>query len=527
LYLKILVTIILIFILQFCFTQNIQVSDGFVFDGEPYIVINPANSSHLVTAWMGFQPAQKITIKTSVSTDGGINWSSAGWIPHQLAGNSSADVSMSFDNYGNLFMSYIDYDNVSFSNGSVYIRKSTDGGATWGEASEVISIVDCPGKLCIDRPWMVVDNSGGTYDGTIYITTQNADQPTMVSPPYNPYITVSSDHGVSFQPSRLLDTLGFYAGNSIKQPMASPTVNSTGTFYALYPSYEPINQGPFGHLMLASSQNGGTTINHIDAYTISNGGTTNSYLKSGPLLKTDPSDPNHLAYFFVSETEGDADIFYIESFNAGLNWSNPFRVNQDPAGNGKIQDLVWADFDTDGDVGICWRDRRNALGNTYQEQTEIYCAVRKKDSVTFLSDFAITDNPIGHDTILDGKGNDFMCLRFLHDTIYAVWGDVRTGNLSIYLNKSSIVTGTNSIQLISREAINPIHIYPNPVSETLFIQTDLTPVSYHIFDVLGNEIMSGAQISEQGLYIGHIPTGNYTLLLQYDEFVQSIDFIKK
>lgn len=524
---KILVTTTLIFILRFCFTQNIHVSDGFVFDGEPYIVINPANSSQLVTAWMGFQAGQKITIKTSVSTDGGINWSAANWIPHHVAGNSSADVSMSFDNFGNLFMSYIDYDNVGFSNGSVYVRKSTDGGATWGEASEVISIVDCPGKLCIDRPWMVIDNSGGLYDGTIYITTQNADQPTMVSPPYNPYVTVSSDHGVSFQSPRLLDTLGYYAGNSITQSMASPAVNTSGTFYALYPSYEPINQGPFGHLMLASSQNGGTSLNHLTAYTTSNGGTTNPYLKRGPLLKTDPSNPNHLAYFFVSETEGDADIFYIESYNAGLNWTNPFRVNQDLAGNGKIQDLVWADFDTDGDLGICWRDRRNASGNTYQEQTEIYCAVKKKDSLTLLPDFAITDNPIDHDTILDGKGNDFMCIRFLHDTLYAVWGDVRTGNLSIYLNKSSIVTGTNSIQLISREAINPAHIYPNPVSEILYVHSDLPTTSYHMYDALGNEIMRGYQLSEHGLNIGHVAPGNYTLLLQYDDFVQTIEFIKK
>lgn len=524
---KTLFASLLILGIRFCFAQNISVSNGLVFDGEPYLVINPTNSAHLVTAWMGFQFGQKITIKTSVSMDNGNSWSFPNWTTHQFSGNSSADVSMAYDNYGNLFMSYIDYDNVNFSNGGVYLRKSTDGGFTWNEAIEVIALTDCPGKLCIDRPWMVVDHSGGANDGTIYITTTNADQATMVNPPYNPYLTVSNNHGTSFQAPRLLDTLEFYAGNSITQPMASPAVNSAGTFYALYPSYDPINQGPLGHLLLAFSQNGGTTINHVDAYQISTGGTTNPSIKKGPLLKADPANLNHLAYFFVSEITGDADVFYIESFDGGFTWTNSFRVNQDSVGNGKIQDLVWADFDTDGDLGVCWRDRRNALGNTYQEQTEIYCTVKLKDSLTFQPDFAITDNPIDHDTILDGNGNDFMCIRLLNDTIYAVWGDVRTGNLSIYLNKSSLVTETNSIQLISREELTVAHIFPNPANETLFIHADIPTTSYRVFDVLGNEIMRGHEISENVLHIEHLKPGNYTLLLQYDEFVQSIDFIKK
>ena len=180
------------------YAQNINVSGNDIFDGEPYLSIDPNNQQHLIVSWMGLELGEKITIKSSVSEDGGLTWAIPVWMPHEVLNNSSADVSMGYDNNGNLFMAYIDYDNVSFQNGGVYVRKSSDGGYNWGNSVEAVSIADCPNKLCVDRPWMVIDRSGGLNDGTIYITSMNANQPTMVTPPYNPYLTVSVDNGTSF-----------------------------------------------------------------------------------------------------------------------------------------------------------------------------------------------------------------------------------------------------------------------------------------------------------------------------------------
>jgi hypothetical protein len=506
--------------------QNQNISNGTVFDGEPYLVIDPANSQHLVAAWMGFQLGQKITIKTSYSTNGGTTWSSPIWQSHQVTNNSSADVSLSYDMNGNLYMAYIDYDNDNFTNGGIFVRKSTNGGASWGAAVEAISLADCPNQLCLDRPWIAVDKSGGINDGTVYVTSMNADQPTLVTPPYHPYLSVSTNNGSSFVNPRYLDTLGFYAGSTISQPMPSPIVTSDGTFMGIYPAYEPATQGPFAHLYIAKSTSAGVDLNHLDALSGAGNPISDPYVKRGSLFKSDPSDPNHLAYFFLSETNGDADIYFIESFNGGSTWSTQERINQDPVGNGKLQDLVWADFDSDGDLAVCWRDRRNASGNTYQQATEIYGVVRWKDSTDFSTDFPISSTQAAHDVILDGSGNDFMNVNFLNDTIYAVWGDVRTGVLSIYLNKFGVVNGTNSISLISQEAVENLLIYPNPSEDYIQLKHAFKTDHYSVLNTEGKVVLSGKKFPSNGLSIEKLDKGKYTLILESDEWMLSTSFIK-
>lgn len=112
--------------------QNQIVSEGNYFEGEPYLVMHPTNSQRLVAAWMGLQFNNKVVIKTSVSNNGGNTWSAPIWQAHLSPNFSSADVSLAFDHLGNLFMCYIDYDNVNFSEGKVLVRKSIDGGISWG-----------------------------------------------------------------------------------------------------------------------------------------------------------------------------------------------------------------------------------------------------------------------------------------------------------------------------------------------------------------------------------------------------------
>ena len=52
-----------------------------------------------------------------------------------------------------------------------------------------------------------------------------------------------------------------------------------------------------------------------------------------------------------------------------------------------MQDLVWADFDEDGDLVISWRDRRNGDEGTYETASEIWAAFRDKDELVFSPNF--------------------------------------------------------------------------------------------------------------------------------------------
>lgn len=482
--------------------QNNAVTNTAFFEGEPYLAVNPNNSQQLTAAWMSPQLGQNIVIKTSTSTNGGTTWTTPVWLAHEVSGNTSADVSLQYASNGELFICYIDYNSSTFATGQIMVRKSTNNGVSWGPAVEATSIADCPNKLCLDRPWMAIDRSGGPNNGAIYVTSMNADQPTLITPPYNPYLSVSTDGGASFAPPRFIDTLGYYAGNTITQPMPSPTVDANGTFYAAYPSYD-VGQSPFAHIYLAESANAGTTIDHSNAYTVLIPGSSNSLAKKGSLLIADPSAPKHLAMLFVGDPNGDGgDILFMETFDA-ITWSSPTQLNEDPTG--RLQDLVWANFNEDGDLAVCWRDRRNASSSGYQTETEIYGTIRFKDSVNFEPNFPVSSQQVAHAAILEGSGNDFMNVQFVGDTLYSIWGDVRTGTLNIFINRMDVTNGTSSISEIAQET-NNLTIYPNPAISEITIDHFEDYKDLKLLDAHGRFIRS---IDASTLTINDLSPGNY------------------
>ena len=489
--------------LSFCGnSQNINVSNAAVFEGEPYLAIDPNNQQHLVAAWMGFKIGQGIIIKSKYSDDGGITWSTVNEIPHIPGALSEADVSLEYDSNGNLYMCYIDYDNQNFTQGDVLVRKSTDGGASWGNPTSAISIADCPNQLCVDRPWIAVDNSTGPNNGAIYVTTINADQPSMVVPPYHAYLVVSTDEGATFSSPRYLDTTNFNVG-SVSQAGNSPLVGPSGTFYATYPSYDT-SQSPFAHIYLSYSNNLGIDIDHVNAYTVLIAGSSDPYSKNGGRMVCDPSEPSHLAMILIGNQSGDDDLFFMETYDA-INWTSPARLNDDPIGNGKLQDLVWADFNENGDLAVCWRDRRNASASGYQTETEIYGAIRYKDSSSFEPNFPISTEQAPHDVVLEGAANDFMNVRFVGDTLYAIWGDVRTGTVNIFLNKTSISSGISSTQTIYTEDAL-LTIFPNPANDFFTIDQFDAYANCELIDASGKVIRA---IETETVPTSDIDSGTY------------------
>ncbi len=512
---KILFLIISISITFSSITQsNINISQGNFFDGEPYLVIDPSNNQHLIVSWMGVKIGEAVVIKTSHSFDGGITWTTPTNLNHEQSGNTSADVSMAYNFLGDLFICYIDYDNTNFTFGQVIVRKSTDNGVTWGNSVVAIDFNSCPNQLCIDRPWMVIDNNN-----RIFITSMNANQPTLVNSPYHPYFVVSSDNGASFSQPAFLDGPGYLAGSLIKQPVPSPTIGADGTFYSIYPSYV-FTQNVSTQMILAKSTDGGTTFNYSIAH-VGNDGVSDPYAKKGFTLTADPTDANHLSLVALYDTNADADVYHKETLD-GINWSTITRVNQDPVSNGKMQDLVWSDYNTSGDLAVCWRDRRNASATGYQTETEIYCSVKYKDSINFSSDFAISQQ-VAHDAVLEGAGNDFMNLQFRGDTIYTVWGDVRTGTLNIFINKTNVNTGISNLYEIHKEK-SFVNIYPNPSINEITIGNFDKIKNAEIYNLKGEFVQ---KIESNKIDTHQLAKGEYLIIYSYQGKRFSTKFIKK
>jgi len=495
--------------------QNQNISGGQLFEGEPYLSIDPNNPQHMVVAWIGFVLFNEISIKTKVTFDAGQTWSNAMNIPHYVPTYGSADPSLYYDNNGNVFLCYVDYD-ADIDSGSVYVRSSTDGGMSWGSPVEVINAQSDVGQYPVDRPWMSIDRSGGVNDGNIYITTMPPNVFGPLVPPHHPYFVLSTDGGATFDPWQYLDNVDWLSGDNIQQPMPTHTVSSNGTFHAVYPSWVT-SQNFLPQFIIASSTDGGTSFSyHSVLASLTSANDPNA--KKGYLLRSNPADPDHLLFFHLDEVNGDADIYMTESFDAGVSWSSGTRINDDPIGNDRMQDLVWADLDLDGDLVVSWRDRRNGASSNYNSDTEIWGAVRWKDSTDFSPNFRISDTIVEHNIILNGSGNDFMCIKLMDDTLSAVWGDVRNGSLNIWFQRMDLNGTILSIQQISAVDLLVLNVFPNPSSNFIELEFSAPELveSTKIFDLNGkvvfemNKFRTMLDISEfvDGTYIVQIQVGN-------------------
>lgn len=463
--------------------QDSEVSDGVYFDGEPFLTINPGNPQHLVVAWMGLEGLDLVQINVRVSFDGGTTWGPAAVLEHIATFYTMADPSMAWDAEGNLYLCYIDYHNAAIS-GKILMRKSVDGGLSWGEPIEVLDYNADPGEVPVDRPWMSIDRSGGPLSGTIYVTSKPAPWEPF---PNRNYLTVSSD-GSSFGPWRYIDTIGWQIGAFIQAPMAAPVVGSDGVFHCVYPAWE-WTENLLPRFVNAASANGGASLSYAEVAE-SSGDDLNSdtLAKTGYQLISDPLDADHLALLTIMRPLGDNDVYMYESFDGGNNWGDRQRINDDPGGTGVMQDLVWADFDSDGDLAVSWRDRRNAADTGYAVHTEIWAAVRQQGAVSFGTNFKISSASAAFDSVLLGNGNDFMSLQFEQDTLYATWGDARDGILTIWFNKQYAYEGGAGMQqLLSAETNLKLTINPNPATDQFNIVGN--PCShYYAVNNLGEQL---------------------------------------
>jgi hypothetical protein len=505
-------------------SQNINLSNLNVFEGEPYIAINPLNNKNIVVAWMGyvFGSGTALTIKTKQSLDGGQTWSTAVNLPHMSPTFKSADVSIAFDGSGKLFLSYIDY-RESPDSGGVFLTKSLNGGTTWSTPVKVIDALSDGAKRPIDRPWLAVSNSGNN----IYLTTKPAP---WILPPNRPYFIGSSNGGTSFNNWRYLDTTNYLVGNVIAAPMAVPAI-AGNTVIAIYPSYLP-SQSVFAKYILAKSTNGGGTFTYSSVFNSPfSTAASNDSAKLSYRLVINPNNSNHYVFVSIGSISGvDYDIYMTETLNGGTSWSALTRINDDVINNGKMQDLLWADFDTNGDLAITWRDRRNGSGPGYARASEIYAAYRPSGSTTFNPNFKISNTLETYGNILAESGNDVMSMALKNDTLHTVWGSTRDGSLDIWYSRTKASLGSaTDIKLLNSESLI-INTIPNPTTDYIMVSVNnKTKIDLlEIYSVSGKLVYS-QKINdfEIKLDVKHFADGIYQLKIQQGSLISYKKIIKQ
>lgn len=157
-------------------------TDNLIQEGaEPHIVIHPTNPNILALSFMQ-NSLTNADYPVYISIDGGITWTKSSFsteatLSSQFQGNMAiggGDPILAFDRNGTLHMSYIYlHGNFPSLRADMFYVYSTDTGQSF-TVPPLEDHVIYEGNLfqsdLLDRQWMEVDNTGGPYDGNLYLS---------------------------------------------------------------------------------------------------------------------------------------------------------------------------------------------------------------------------------------------------------------------------------------------------------------------------------------------------------------------
>jgi hypothetical protein len=419
---------------------------------EPSIAVDPTNPNNVLAAAKDWRAGPK-QVWHYRSTDGGRTWADGhiDSFPSELPNQS--DPVVTFDSAGTAYMSVLGYNQNDFNIGGLFVARSSDAGATWQKPVLVSANSD---QVFNDKEWIAVDRSGNpTTKGNLYATWTLFTKINPRKERGDIVLSRSTDGGVTFS-GRTVVSLPAQQNNQGSYPVAGPN----GEVYVLYYSgqgaaddggdgaaiYRPTLQAASGDaLYVAKSTDGGLTFPQVRrAASVSPppnplpGSSFRMFVL--PSLAVDPHSGNLYATW-NDYAGGDSDVKLVASTDGGLTWSDPRRVNDDPASPHHDQFFPAAQVGSDGALNLLWLDRRDDPNN---KKYVPYYARSTDGGLTFTRNSPVSrtasDPDIGFEGTLIG---DYIALDLSPDggTAYVAWPDTRNGDQDVYFARFSTSTG--------------------------------------------------------------------------------------
>jgi hypothetical protein len=317
---------------------------------------------------------------------------------------------------------------------------STNQGSTW------FHVQIAPGPWVLDKNHLWVDNSPTSpYEGNLYSAWLNYQGGANH---LNIELVRSVNHGLSWSsPINISSAVaaGYYNhGPNLK-------TGPNGEVYAVWAIYDSSSSDE-NAIGFASSADGGVTfapgvriienIRGVRATKTSKNMRVNSF----PVMAADISSGPYRGYLYVVwpnigipgvNIGPDIDVYLIRSTDGGISWSDPIRVNQDPAGLGKEHFSTWITCDPEtGVLAVIFYDDRNVSATG----CETFVAVSRDAGATWtdfkVSDVSFTPAPIpGMSSDYFG---DYIGISARGGRVYPVWTDNRAGRPLAYVSPFTI-----------------------------------------------------------------------------------------
>ena len=412
---------------------NVDISQRHFNESEQTIAVNPTNPSNIVVVTnIGHREAGLTAgMFEGVSFDGGSIWTTHLIGNNDNLGDACCDASLSFDEYGNLFMTYL----YQVEN-TVPIALSTDGGLSFNLITNVV------------RP---PKSTGSKTSGDNRGLFRYVDQPTITAANGEVWIVVNAG-GPMFATGAPVTGLGqvgsFFAGEEVPN-----TSNCT---------YGDVTIGPAGQVMqvcglTSSGQGGGTDFVSVDPDGLGPAGfgsrvsVVDTHVGGFDFIPPQPdrsvdSEPGlvwdrtggphngrvYLVYTFEQKNESDnTDIYVRYSDDGGATWSGGVRVNDDTTRNSQFLPKISLD-PTTGNLAVVWHDSRLDLGaggpgdtnRLPNDDAQLWGAFSTNGGASFTKNIQISAGTSNsHDS---GNGidyGDYIGLSFYGGIAHPAWAD--------------------------------------------------------------------------------------------------------
>ena len=410
--------------------QNVDVSQRLGNESEEAIGINPTNPNNIVIFTNIAEGVNGMFL--AVSFDGGHTWSrrivGEG---NDVFGDTCCDPSLSFDEYGNLFMTYL-YNTEN----TVPVLLSTDGGLTFKLIAKIAKPASLAGR-----------NLSGERRGLFRFV----DQPTITAAKGQVWVVVNAG-GPIFATGAPVAGLGdvgvFLPGQAV------PGTNNC--------TYGDIAIGPAGQVMAAcnlteTGQGGGKVFVNVDPDGLGPAGFGDrvfvaethvggfDFIAPQPDrsvdaevgLAWDRTGGVHNGRVYVVYTKeqknesDDTDIYVRYSDDNGATWSAAVRVNDDHTNNSQFLPKISLD-QTTGNIAAVWYDSRNDLGaggpgdtdGIPNDDAQFWGAFSTNGGVSFTPNFQIsagTSNSHVSGNHIDY--GDYDGLSFVGGVAHPAWAD--------------------------------------------------------------------------------------------------------
>lgn len=455
---------------------NINISQNSAPQNEPSVCISRKNPNRVVAAWRDFRygidPNANRRVGYSYSTNAGLTWSGSLILDSLLLPGltRNSDPVVTVDTAGNFYIAVIAISPTG-SNLTLAVYKSVNGGMTFPFAY----ISSQTGTE--DKEWIASDLSPiSPFVNNLYISWTSFSLGGI-------RLTKSTNGGANWlTPVAVSATTGDVQGSHL-------CVSRNGQINVVWLQFSTN-----GVVRFDRSTDGGTTFG-TDVSVAS--GTFPSGLPNDvntfPNIAVDNSSGPRSGWLYIAFADnrnGDCDVFLCKSTDNGSTWSPPFRVNNDPINNGKIQYWPAIEVSTNGNLAIIYMDTRNTANNTI---IEAYIARSYDGGSSFTNELISTEpSPTG----IPGSNvrfGDYIDIDYVGTNVVPVWTDERNGgfNMDIFTAEISefIAVGTEHNTIPKNYTL--LQNYPNPFNPSTFISFGLPTNSYitlKVYDIMGREV---------------------------------------